>query len=305
MNLKPNNKLLLLQKLILSISIICFSFLGSCKKTTIKETNSQSTIKYIEGKPKDIVMGVEKTSDGGFIYYGNTGADSALQDAFIMKIDADGNREWYKVYGGVNYDEFRKVIQTSDGGFLAVGATNSIGIGAVDIYHNLYDYVVKLNKNGIVEWSNSFFTEPCRLMGVVETSDHNYYLTGYNTLSNWNAWMINLMKLTSDGNRTYIRYFKDFALYPPYYRSNLYHGYGLDVSLAPDETAIINGVMSRSNFFVDIHKLVTFTLTTKANGTLNSLEPYFQYYRAEEYYSGRGFPFMKKINVADGYIIGS
>ncbi len=68
------------------------------------------------------------TPDGGFILAGDTdsfGAGSC--DAFLVKTNADGNRSWWRTYGGSGYDWAYSVLVTDDGGFLVVGQTESYG----------------------------------------------------------------------------------------------------------------------------------------------------------------------------------
>ena len=41
--------------------------------------------------------------------------------------------EWAKTYGGSYYDEARSIQQTSDGGYVVAGWTESFGAGGADI----------------------------------------------------------------------------------------------------------------------------------------------------------------------------
>lgn len=45
-----------------------------------------------------------------------------------------GNEEWRQVYGGTGFDDGRSLQQTSDGGFIIGGITNSFDNGEYDMY---------------------------------------------------------------------------------------------------------------------------------------------------------------------------
>ncbi|UTW44578.1 hypothetical protein KFE80_09240 [bacterium SCSIO 12696] len=60
-----------------------------------------------------IVMGGETTSPDGKSYSG-----------WIFKVDKDFNVIWDRKLGGLGYERFNGLIQTADGGFLAVGRTS-------------------------------------------------------------------------------------------------------------------------------------------------------------------------------------
>lgn len=42
--------------------------------------------------------------------------------------------KWQKTFGGINYDEAWSVQQTSDGGYIVAGGTESYGSGKADVY---------------------------------------------------------------------------------------------------------------------------------------------------------------------------
>jgi len=99
--------------------------------------------KTIGGESWDWGYSLLQTSDGGYAIAGSTQSFGAgLSDAYLVKLDANGNLQWTKTIGGPKDDYGNSLIQTSDGGYAIAGATDSFGAGEIDIY------VVKLDKNG-------------------------------------------------------------------------------------------------------------------------------------------------------------
>jgi len=92
----------------------------------------------------DRVYSVVQTSDGGYVLAGEI--DTAKNpdfkgqilykdnDAWLFKTDANGTLEWSKTIGGLKGDEARSVQQTSDGGYIIAGTTESYGSGGSDIW---------------------------------------------------------------------------------------------------------------------------------------------------------------------------
>jgi predicted secreted protein len=118
---------------------------------------------------------VVETSDGGFAVASNTesfGAGSS--DFWLIKLDASGNMEWNKTYGGADFDVLYSLILTSDGGFALAGLTGSFGVGNVDFW------LVKTDSFGYLEWNQTYGgTESDIAYSLVETSDGGFALAGY------------------------------------------------------------------------------------------------------------------------------
>jgi hypothetical protein len=77
---------------------------------------------------------VVPTLDGGFLVTGfsyspasgnKTGTNYGLEDMWLVKIDANGNKLWDQVYGGSDYDDLYTTLATSDGGHLLGGPSRS------------------------------------------------------------------------------------------------------------------------------------------------------------------------------------
>ena len=119
--------------------------------------------KCIGGSQNDEANCVIQTSDGGYLAAGySLSSDSGIagyhsnQDALIVKLSSTGSILWQKCYGGSGIDGFFSIIQTSDGGFAAVGITTSNDGDVTGNHGNLftaYDgWVVKLNSAGAIQW---------------------------------------------------------------------------------------------------------------------------------------------------------
>jgi hypothetical protein len=67
-----------------------------------------------------------------------------------VRTDSDGDTLWTRTFGGTNYDEGYSVQQTSDGGYIITGYTESFGAGNEDVY------LIKTNGRGIARWTRTF-----------------------------------------------------------------------------------------------------------------------------------------------------
>jgi hypothetical protein len=102
-----------------------------------------SWAKTYGGTYDDHAYSVQQTSDGGYIVAGYTKSFGAGNvDFFLIKTDANGNIIWAKTYGGTYDDHAYSVQQTSDGGYIVAGETNSFGAAWYDIF------LIKTDANG-------------------------------------------------------------------------------------------------------------------------------------------------------------
>ena len=135
------------------------------------------------------------TSDGGYIMAG-TMYNFVSNDVYVLKTDASGNVEWSKTYGGTTsgQEEYAYDIrQTLDGGYIVVGRTNLLDVN--------YDvYLLKLDVNGILQWSKTFGCVNTDWGdAVLQTSDGGYIVSGQTFCSGalGNAYII---KTDNNGN---------------------------------------------------------------------------------------------------------
>jgi len=92
------------------------------------------------------VVGVQQTADGGYAFTGYYFENTVYTErAWLVKTDSAGKVQWDKIYGpDVQYSDryFYSFQQTSDGGFIAAGATNQFNGGDNSIW------LVKTDSNG-------------------------------------------------------------------------------------------------------------------------------------------------------------
>ena len=103
------------------------------------------------GVANDMGYAVQQTSDGGFVIAGWTRSFGAGEsDVYLIKTDANGILQWQKTYGGAEIDKGWSVQQTSDGGYMIAGYTNSFGYGDADVY------VIRTTSQGDTLWTKTY-----------------------------------------------------------------------------------------------------------------------------------------------------
>lgn len=118
---------------------------------------------------------IQELDDGGFVVVGRTWMQhTTSKDILLLRIDADGRTLWTKTYGGVYTDEGYAVKQTTDGGFILTGMTESYTNGNSDVW------LIKTDANGTMQWSKSFGGTglDCGL-DVIECTAGGYLVAGY------------------------------------------------------------------------------------------------------------------------------
>ncbi|MCL4358304.1 hypothetical protein M1525_00585 [Patescibacteria group bacterium] len=143
---------------------------------------------------------IVQTSDGGYVVAGYTFSFGAGNDDYwVLKLDSSGNIQWQKAFGGANYDSAYSVIQTSDGGYVVAGSTNSFGAGNDDYW------VLKLDSSGNIQWQKAFGgsnnDDVSHINNIAQTSDSGYIVGGQT--ASFGIGGIWTLKLDSSGNITF------------------------------------------------------------------------------------------------------
>lgn len=155
----------------------------------IVKTNQLGNIiwqKTYGGSNVDTPTEIQKTSDGGFIVVGYTRSNNGHvtinkgdYDYWILKLDANGDLQWQKTYGGPDSDQASSVKQTLDGGYIIVGQSFSSSGDITNPLGNSDFWIIKTNDVGNIQWQKSFGgTSTDGATSVVTNTDGSYTITG-------------------------------------------------------------------------------------------------------------------------------
>ena len=124
-----------------------------------------------------------------------------MKDGYVLKIDKKGKRVWHNAFGYRYNEVLKQIIATEDGGYIAVGFTDS------DVKNQKDIYVVKINADGTRAWQAHYGSrENEEGRGIVATQD-GYLIAGYtNDTTSYNEDAY-LMKIDKKGNFLWHRKF--------------------------------------------------------------------------------------------------
>lgn len=97
--------------------------------------------------------------------------------------NGDLTLEFAQVYGGSQDDTFHSVIATTDGGFAALGYSQSVDGDITDNSEqvNMY-WLIKTDSDGNIQWSRTYGgSDDDRAEHIIQTNDGGYALAGYTT----------------------------------------------------------------------------------------------------------------------------
>ncbi len=146
-----------------------------------------TSINTFGGNQNDSAQSVVSTTDGGYAVLGYTQSNNGTItdktdtsfDYWVVKFNAQNNIEWQKTYGGTGDDRGQSIIQTTDGGYILIGTSNSTD-NDVSINNGSQDFwIVKLDAQGNIIWEKSLgFSGNDNGISIIQTSDQGYLATG-------------------------------------------------------------------------------------------------------------------------------
>ncbi|GAA4972033.1 hypothetical protein [Algibacter aquimarinus] len=163
-----------------------------------------------------------QTNDGGYLLTGvldvsasggkgnskfSTAKRHAGGDYWVVKLDASGEKEWSKFFGGTFTDTSYDAIQAENNSYVIIGSSDS---NDVDISDNkgTYDFwVLKISEDGNLIWEKSFGgSEIDEARGITLSADGNYVIVGdtrsndLDVSENNGAADLWVLKITPDGS---------------------------------------------------------------------------------------------------------
>lgn len=179
--------------LVMSFTLVLSAFIV-CPQS-VKAVSGDSSVEWTKslgGSQDDFLYSMEKTSDGGYIlsgytysndgdvtgfHPGNDGEGKPTHDAWVVKVNSTGEKQWQKCIGGSGNDDAGCVIQYSDG-YILVGYSDSIDgdLTGVEDGNGWIAWLdstgsIKSQKRLVITSSTADAYFPCKLL---PTTDGNY-----------------------------------------------------------------------------------------------------------------------------------
>jgi hypothetical protein len=180
------------------------------------------------GTNQDYFSSLQQTADGGYILGGTSASDSSgnktqdlkggFFDYWIIKTDSIGMIQWDKDLGGEGDDWLRNLLQTTDGGYILGGISDSDSSGdkSQNARGGNFDsdyWIIKIDSFGNKQWDKEFggINSEDEFNSILQTTDGGYLLSGTsysniggdkteNNLSHEQSWII---KTDSLGNKNW------------------------------------------------------------------------------------------------------
>lgn len=140
-----------------------------------------------------------QTIDGGYIIIGTKTTHGPSPASFeVIKLDSEGNVQWYETYGGEGAYYSAKCYSgtvAQDGGYILAGSVSS-EIGAPPV-----GWLVKTDLQGKMLWNRTYGQNNSVILTIMQTSDGGYVFAGTTggngVIGGKNAWVV---KIDEAGN---------------------------------------------------------------------------------------------------------
>ncbi|MFI5219670.1 MAG: T9SS type A sorting domain-containing protein [Bacteroidia bacterium] len=200
------------------------NFLGGCDYWIVK-TDANGNIQWqntIGGNDWDELYSIQQTSDGGYIFGGDSQSNisndktensNGSADYWVVKTDMLGNIQWQNTIGGNNGDILYSIERTVDDGYILGGySLSDISGDKTENRIGWWDYwIVKLDVNGNIQWQSTIGGDTTEyLYSIQQTIDGGYMLGGYsqsnisgdkteNCIGQYDYWIVKLFPDTVTG----------------------------------------------------------------------------------------------------------
>ncbi len=150
----------------------------------------------------DYGISVVQTTDGGFAMTGVSATGGVFSgDIYVVKLDASGTYLWSKTYGGSADEVGFSIIQTTDGGLVVAGYTDSFGLGGNNFY------IIKLDTSGTLQWSRTVGGSGPNgsASSIIQTTDGGFVLAGETMAFGAGSNDMHIVKLDANGTLQWTR----------------------------------------------------------------------------------------------------
>lgn len=149
----------------------------------------------LRGTYNEEIRSALQTKDGGYVLVGAVYSGNSDHDVLLVKTNADGKLMWSQTFGGDSLDLGTDVDETTDGGYIITGRTDSFGAARRNVW------LIKTDALGEETWNAVFGGDGWEYgEAVSQTADGGYVITGYTTSYGAGEEDVWLIKTDVDGN---------------------------------------------------------------------------------------------------------
>lgn len=146
--------------------------------------------KQYGGSGYESARDIIQTADGGYIVLGETNSTDGdvingyggTKDIWLIKLDANGDLQWQKRYGGSGLDIGNNIIAMPDGNYLIAASTSS-NDGNISGNHGTGGYtdgaLLKIDPQGNLLWSKCYGGSKNDELLDIEIINNKIYVAGY------------------------------------------------------------------------------------------------------------------------------
>lgn len=153
------------------------------KKSIGNDTNSEFGGSFLVLDNDDIII------------TGGTHNAITSHDVLLMKVNAEGDSIWTKVYGGDKSEGGQDICKTYDNGYIICGYTYSYGNEICKIF------IIKTNTDGDTLWTKTIGEDlPVYGRNIINTPDSGYLISGHTHFNNPYNRNCYFLKLNNEGD---------------------------------------------------------------------------------------------------------
>ncbi|TXT55322.1 MAG: hypothetical protein BAJATHORv1_40233 [Candidatus Thorarchaeota archaeon] len=157
------------------------------------------------GESEDRALCVRQTFDNGFIVFGSSNSQNTAStnhgdyDFYTLKLNSTGNLTWQQMYGGNGREWGFTVLQTTDGGYIACGLSDSTNIVGCPALGEWDSYIIRIESDGELVWQKRYGGSSADLSYVIQSTEDGFILSG-------GSWSTDIENCTNHGERDFYIY---------------------------------------------------------------------------------------------------
>jgi hypothetical protein len=145
------------------------------------------------GSSEEVANAITSAADGGYVIAGyTTSSDGDISnnqhpstyEAWVIKINADGQKVWQSTFGGSDQDYAVSITTTPNNGYIIAGYTNSKNDDASGNLGRSDAWVLKLDGSGNKLWHKTYGGMDTEYAFSIARTDIGYLITGHTSSSN-------------------------------------------------------------------------------------------------------------------------